>query len=106
MPIFGPYLPAVEGEANVNWSIRENVITRSVGDEMIVLDMESGACHSLNSVGAAIYRAVNQGAALEAIVEAVVSEFDVESGQAHKDIVGFLAGEAQAGLLAHRPAAE
>lgn len=83
----------------VTWVINENLVTRSVGDEMIVLNLESGTFHSLNSVGAALYRSMRHGASVEALVEAVVGEFEVDAEQARLDIEAFLATEASAGLV-------
>lgn len=87
----------------VTWVINENLVTRSVGDEMIVLNLESGTFHSLNSVGAALYRRMRHGACVEALVEAVVGEFEVDAEQARLDIVEFLEGEVEAGLVEQVP---
>lgn len=83
----------------VTWVIKDDIITRSVGDEMIVLNLESGDYHSLNAVGAAIYRTILRGASVDDVVNAVVTEFDVDAGSARLDIEHFLDEEARAGLV-------
>lgn len=43
------------GGAGMCERLSDSVVTSSVGDEMVVLDLESGLHHSPNEVGALIY---------------------------------------------------
>ena len=51
--------------ASTCYRLSTSVVTSSVGDEMVVLDLDSGLYHSLNEVGAFVYAA--SGAARAAI---------------------------------------
>lgn len=58
--------------------------------EVVVLDMESGQYYGLNEVGARILELVQEPQSVEAIVEALSKEYDVEKSRLEQDVVGFL----------------
>ena len=63
-----------------------SVVTSSVGDEMVVLDLESGLHHSPKEVGALIYSRLADGATRYELVAAVTERFDVRAEQAARDV--------------------
>ena len=69
-----------------------NIVTRLVGDEMILLDTVSGNYFSLNAVGARIWEMAKAGLSRSAICESLVSEFEVDLATAASD-VGSLEGK-------------
>jgi len=66
--------------------VNSNVVTRLVGDEMILLDSVSGNYFSLNAVAARIWEMGQAGLSRITICESIVSEFDVEPSTAALDL--------------------
>jgi len=79
---------------------RADVVARSVGDEMVLLDLASGTYYSLNGVGALIWRQLEERRSPAEIVEAVAEQYAIDQETARADAERFLAQVAQAGLLA------
>jgi len=84
--------PSLSPVANI--SVKGDVVSRTVGDDMILLDLESGTYYTLNSVGAVIWNELERGAArdggLDAVAAAVVAEFEVEDETARADVSALL----------------
>lgn len=73
----------------------DRVVSRKIVDELIlvpirqnVADMET--LYTLNEVGARVYELVDGQRPVEAIVERIVSEFDVDRATAEADVREFL----------------
>ena len=56
-----------------NISVKGDVVSRTVGDDMILLDLESGTYYTLNSVGAVIWKELERGAARDGVLDAVAA---------------------------------
>jgi len=88
---------------SVTLTVKGDVVSRSVGDEMILLDLESGTYFTLNGVGAVVWHELERGAApaarLDGIVAAVVAEFEVEDGVARADVSALLSDLESHGLV-------
>ena len=82
-----------------HYRLSDAVVARSVGDEMLVLDLDSGIYHSLNEVGAVLYRLLADGADRNELVAAVTAEFEVDEQRAARDVEAFLVGEVESGLV-------
>ncbi len=79
---------------------------RAIADEGgLVVDPGAHDVKVLNPVGSAIYGLLDGTRDLDAIVRAVVAEFDVDEATARKDVEDFLADLRERGMLA-APAAE
>ena len=83
------------------YAVREGVVARAVGDEMVLLDLTAGIYFTLNAVGSVIWRAIGAGEDLNAIVASVVAEFEVDPEFAHADILEFLRAGIDAGLISN-----
>ncbi|HVA66132.1 MAG TPA: PqqD family protein [Elusimicrobiota bacterium] len=70
---------------SVKYKHAERAAWRQVDKEAVILDLESSEYFSLNEVGVVIWEKVGEGADLDAIVEAVCAEFDVDEAKAKKD---------------------
>lgn len=82
-------------------TVKGDVVSRTVGDEMILLDLESGTYFTLNPVGALVWHELARGqshAGLDSLTAAVVAEFEVDETTARDDISGLL-GELEANGL-------
>jgi Coenzyme PQQ synthesis protein D (PqqD) len=80
--------------------LREGVITKMFGDEMVLLDYERGIYYGLNDVGARMLSLIAEGISLPEVVERLLEEFEV-SGPTLQSDLQTLIGELQAkGLVA------
>lgn len=72
-----------------------HVIVRRIGDETVLLDLESGTYFGLDPVGARMFELIGEGRALGRIREAMLGEFDVTEDRLREDLeklVGDLQG--------------
>lgn len=65
------------------------VMTRIVGDEIVLLDIAKGTYFGLDGVGKRIWENVADGQSLGQTAAAIAAEFEVEDAQAQADVVDF-----------------
>ena len=80
-------------------TIPEQVIFRQMGDEMVLLDLESGLYFGVDGVGQRIWETFVEGRNLEEAVAVVVAEYEVEAAQAQADVIAFVSNLVDRGLL-------
>ena len=81
-------------------SVPPQVMSRLVGDETVLLDLESGMYFGLDGVGKRIWESVAEGNSLGEAVSVIVSEYDVDQTQAEADVLEFVSNLVERGLLA------
>ena len=81
-------------------NVPPEVMSRLVGDEMVLLDLSSGLYFGLDGVGQRIWQAVADGKTLSETVDIVVAEYDVDRDQATADVLQFASTLLERGLLA------
>ncbi len=81
-------------------SIPPQVMSRPVGEETVLLDLESGMYFGLDGVGKRIWESVGNGLTLGEIAAVIVSEFEVDDAKAQSDVFEFAGDLLQRGLLA------
>lgn len=86
------------------YAVAEGIFVQGVGDELVVLSMESGLYYSFNGVGAAIWRLAEAGKDTSQIAAAIAAEYDVEESQAAADAEAFLRDAFERSLLVERAA--
>ena len=74
-------------------------MSRLVGDETVLLNLESGLYFGLDNVGKRIWELVSGGSSLAETVGAVVAEYDVAMEQAEADVLEFAGILIERGLL-------
>lgn len=57
-------------------TIPPQVMSRQVGDELVILDLESGTYYGLDLVGARIWELLETGSTFREVCETLVAEFD------------------------------
>ena len=82
-----------------------DVIFRELEGEAVVLDLASGRYFGLNAVGTRAWMLIESGATVDAVVAAITAEFDVDAGEAARDIDTLVTELAAAGLVVAEPAA-
>lgn len=81
-------------------SIPPQVISRLVGDETVLLDLESGTYFGLEGVGKRIWDAVGEGLTLAEIADIIAAEYEVDDAIARSDVDEFARDLVARGLLA------
>ncbi len=83
----------------IRYTVKPDVVARSVADEMILLDLETGTYFTLNPVGGAIWRGLETGSDRDGIIAAVVEQFEVDAETATADFDEYVAALSGEGLL-------
>ena len=68
-------------------TISPNVVSRAVGDETVILDLESGTYFGLDSIGARVWQMMEEGKTLSEICDVMVDEYDVSRETLEQDAV-------------------
>ena len=76
-----------------------SVYARAFGEELVLLDFGKGEYFGLDPIGAAIWRQVEAGADVKAILDHLVAAYDVERERAEADTVALLTHMCDASLL-------
>jgi hypothetical protein len=70
---------------------RSNQVSSRVDDELVVLDLDSSLYFALDPVGARIFELVQTPTPLEAVLDQVVAEFEVDAAVARADLLSLVA---------------
>ena len=81
-------------------TVPPQVMSRLVGDETVLLNLETGIYFGLDGVSRQIWDAVVEGDSLEQIAASIVSEYNVDKLQAQADVLEFANELVERGLLA------
>jgi hypothetical protein len=73
-----------------HFTVQQSIAAQPVGDELVLLNLESGIYYSLNPVGACVWSGLLEGKTRAEIVEDILGEFDVTREQAMADVDAFL----------------
>lgn len=71
---------------------------REVGPGLVIMDPAGTATHSLDEIGAFLWRRLDGRHSLEQVVDELVAEYEVEPARATADVQDFLAQLMAAGL--------
>ena len=85
---------------NAKLSIPPQVLSRVVGDETVLLDLESGVYFGLDNTGKRIWESIGEGLTLGETVAVITSEYEVDEAQAQEDVNDFVRDLVERGLLA------
>jgi type I protein arginine methyltransferase len=79
-----PASAVVDGDAT--FRVADRVLSRRVGDEVLLLDLSSGLYHVLNETAARIWALLENGGGVANIADVVASEYDVDPRNAAADV--------------------
>ena len=77
---------------------REEVSCK-LGEEAAILGLKNSVYYGLNAVGARVWELLREPKSLAEVQAAIVSEYDVSSEQAEKDLLQFMRGMLAEGLV-------
>ena len=100
MPFGGKWLlPETDMDLETRLTAPPQVLSRLVGDETVLLNLESGIYFGLDGVGKSIWEAVTEGKTLAETIDVIVAEYEVAEQQAQNDVLEFAANLVERGLL-------
>ena len=79
--------------------IPDPVMARAVGDELVILDLASGAYFGLDGVGMLVWHALSAGKSLAETCAAVLDEYEVARESIEADIVALVEDLVAKGLV-------
>lgn len=79
--------------------ISEQVVSKPVGDEIVLLDFQNGMYYGLDAVGVRVWELIAAGQSMGAIVDALAEEYDVARETLERDIDALLAELERRGLI-------
>ena len=79
--------------------IPEHVVARKVGDETVILNLDSGIYFGLDSVGGRFFELVEEGSGLRSVVERMLAEYEVSGTQLESDLLRLTEDLKASGLL-------
>ena len=82
-----------------NLKIPEQVVTRQVGDETVLLNLESGTYFGLDPVGSRFLELLAAEGALTAVIARMLEEFEVSEAQLEADLLRLAEEMLASGLL-------
>ena len=74
-------------------------VSCNLNDEVAILDLKGALYFGLNDVGAHIWQLLDEPRSVDRLCSAVVEQFDVEPEACQADVLRFLAGMQEAGLI-------
>ena len=77
----------------------DRAMARTVDDQIVILDIASGQYFGINDVGALVWDLLEYDTTSDALVKAVLADFDVDQAQAKDDIDALIAQLTEAGLV-------
>ncbi len=77
----------------------EHCPVREVGSGLVLMAAEGTSTHSLDEIGAFIWRQFDGRRNLAEVVDALIAEYDVDQKQATEDVQAFVAQLLEAGLV-------
>ena len=94
-------LPRRRYDRNVSQQIRlrEGVITKLVGEELVLLDYERGIYYGLNDVGARLIALIGEGTSMAGAADRLLEEFDVSRQTLEADLELLLGELREQGLV-------
>ena len=77
----------------------DRAMARTVDDQVVILDIASGQYFGINDVGALVWDLLEYDTTSDALVNAVLADFDVDQARAKDDIDALIAQLTEAGLV-------
>jgi len=72
---------------------------REIGDGLVIMAADGGMTHSLDGIGAFIWRRLDGRTSLEAIAAALTEHYEVDMARARADLADFVAQLREADLV-------
>lgn len=80
-------------------SIPPQVMTRTVGDEVVILDLATGTYFGLDPVGARIWELLGEGKTLAEVCDRMIEDYEVSRDELERDTLKLAQDLATQGLV-------
>jgi len=80
-------------------TVNKDYVYCNVEDEMVLLGMEDGIYYGLNPVGAFVWEQITEPKTIDEVRDAILAEYDVETGECEQDLMELLQELAEKGLI-------
>ncbi len=77
----------------------KNQISSDLGDEAVILNMNTGIYHGLNEVGAFVWNLIEQPQVVKDIQQKLLQEYEIEASVCTNDLLALLNELQSAGLI-------
>lgn len=74
----------------LHFSLNDQLTSRKLKDDYFVFDRTSGVVHMFNDTGSTFWEHLSSGLQFNAIVDAVVEEYEITSKQVTEDLFMFI----------------
>lgn len=68
-------------------TVSQDVLITSVNSAVLMLETNTGVYYELDEIGGRIWKLLEEHGTIDAVVDALIREFDVEAAQARIDVV-------------------
>jgi hypothetical protein len=79
--------------------IADNVVWTDLGDEVVILNLDTNVYFGLEQLGARTWKLIVDGRTYQEVVQAIVAEYDVSGERAEQDLDELLGELSQEGLI-------
>ena len=79
-----------------------NVVSSRLGDGAVLVHLETNQIFELNTTGVRAWELISEGLDLDAVIDRLGREFDVEAGRVRAEVTDLVAALVQQGLLDDR----
>jgi hypothetical protein len=76
--------------SNTSIVINENALVQKVGEEMVILDAESGQYYALNEMATEMLGQLQEGKTVQATVDHICAEYEASESEVLSDITGMI----------------
>lgn len=80
-------------------TIPDAIVYKKVGDETVLLDFERGVYYGLGETGAFVWERLAAGSSRDAIIDALLAEYDATRDEVTADVDALLADLESHGLI-------
>ena len=77
----------------------KDAVFSDLAQEVAILNLKSGVYYGLDAVGARIWHLIQESGRVEAILQALLRQYDVEPERCERDLLRLLQDLAAAGLI-------
>ena len=79
--------------------VSDDTVFRELEGEAVVLNLALGTYYGLDEVGTRIWQLIQRFGRLDAVLDALIAEYEVESSTAERDLLDLVAHLAAQGLV-------
>ena len=72
---------------NTRLEVSSSVVTREIGGEMVLMDLESGTYFGLDAIGGRAWQGFEDGLTIKQLCEQIEDEFEVSPEQFREDML-------------------